>query len=78
MTSSPDISDFRASTRAWLEAHCPADMRTPMTHEDDAVWGGRNGKLSAPQQKWLDAMADRGLTVPAWPKEYGGAGLYNT
>ena len=78
MTSSPDISDFRASTRAWLEAHCPADMRTPMTHEDDAVWGGRNGKLSAPQQKWLDAMADRGWTVPAWPKEYGGAGLSNT
>ena len=49
-----------------------------MTHEDDAVWGGRNGKLSAPQQKWLDAMADRGWTVPAWPKEYGGAGLSNT
>ena len=78
MISSPDISDFRASTRAWLEAHCPADMRTPMTHEDDAVWGGRNGKLSAPQRQWLDAMASRGWTVPAWPKEYGGAGLSNT
>ena len=78
MISSPDSSDFRASTRTWLEAHCPADMRTPMTHEDDAVWGGRNGKLSAPQRQWLDAMASRGWTVPAWPKEYGGAGLSNT
>ena len=78
MISSPDISDFRASTRAWLEAHCPADMRTPMTHEEDAVWGGRNGKLSDPQRQWLDAMASRGWTVPAWPKEYGGAGLSNT
>jgi alkylation response protein AidB-like acyl-CoA dehydrogenase len=75
MTSSTDISDFRASTRAWLEAHCPADMRRPMTHEDETVWAGRNAKLSAAQKQWLDAMGSRGWTVPTWPKEYGGGGL---
>jgi len=75
MTSSPDISDFRASTRAWLEAHCPAEMRAPMTHEDDTVWAGRNAKLSTAQKQWLDAMASRGWTVPTWPTEYGGGGL---
>ena len=75
MTSSTDISDFRASTRAWLEAHCPADMRKPMNHEDETVWGGRNAKLSAAQKQWLDAMGSRGWTVPTWPKEYGGGGI---
>ena len=75
MTSSPDISDFRASTRAWLEAHCPADMRKPMEHEEDSVWAGRNAKLSIAQKQWLDAMANRGWTVPTWPTEYGGGGL---
>jgi len=75
MTSSPDISDFRASTRAWLEAHCPADMRKPMEREEDSVWAGRNAKLSTAQKQWLDAMASRGWTVPTWPTEYGGGGL---
>ena len=75
MTPTQDLTDFRASTRTWLEAHCPADMRKPMNHEDETVWGGRNAKLSAAQKQWLDAMGSRGWTVPTWPKEYGGGGL---
>ena len=78
MTSSTDISDFRDSTRAWLEANCPAEMRKPMTHEDETVWGGRHAKLSNAQKQWLDAMGSRGWTVPTWPKEYGGGGLDHT
>ena len=27
------------------------------------------------QQRWLEAMAERGWTVPDWPKDYGGGGL---
>ena len=75
MNSSTDLSDFRASTRAWLEAHCPAEMRKPMTHEDDAVWGGRTAKLATAQKQWLEAMSGHGWTVPTWPKKYGGGGL---
>jgi len=75
MTSSTDTADFRASTRAWLEANCPAEMRQPMTHEDDSVWGGCNAELSAAQKQWLDTMGSCGWTVPTWPKEYGGGGL---
>ena len=77
MTTSADNSDFRANTRTWLETHCPAEMRQPMAHENDAVWGGRNPKLSAAQKQWLDAMSNRGWTVPTWPTEYGGGGLSN-
>ncbi len=71
-----DIDTFRAETRVWLEAHCPAAMRKPVKHEDDVCWGGRKFVFSCPEQKlWLDRMADKGWTVPEWPKAYGGGGL---
>ena len=73
---SPDLSAFRAETRAWLEANCPAEMRLPMTSEDDVCWGGRNVQFSSPAQKhWLEVMAAKGWTVPTWPVAYGGGGL---
>ncbi len=71
-----DLEQFRAETRAWLEANCPPEMREPVKGEDDACWGGRNAVFKNPAQKqWLDIMAERGWTVPDWPKEYGGGGL---
>jgi alkylation response protein AidB-like acyl-CoA dehydrogenase len=71
-----DLEQFRAETRAWLEANCPPEMRTPMTSEKDACWGGRHFSFASPAQKqWLDVMAARGWTVPNWPSEYGGGGL---
>ena len=70
------MADFRAETRAWLEANCPVEMRQPMLGEDDACWGGRNAVFqSEAQRRWLQVMAERGWTVPDWPKEYGGGGL---
>ncbi len=72
----PELAAFRESTRAWLLANCPPEMRTPMTSEDDVCWGGRHCKFSSDaQRQWLQRMAERGWTVPAWPKAYGGAGL---
>jgi acyl-CoA dehydrogenase len=71
-----DIAAFRAQTCAWLEANCPAEMRTPMTSEDDACWGGRNPTFASDaQRQWLERMGARGWTVPTWPREYGGGGL---
>ena len=71
-----ELEAFRAETRAWLEANCPPEMRTPMRSEKDACWGGRNFEFQSPAQKqWLDVMASRGWTVPDWPSEYGGGGL---
>ena len=71
-----DLETFRRETRAWLEANCPAEMRTPANDDDDRCWGGRNATFKSPAQKqWLDVMAARGWTAPEWPKEYGGGGL---
>jgi alkylation response protein AidB-like acyl-CoA dehydrogenase len=70
------IEKFRQETREWLEANCPPSMRTPMTNEDDTVWGGRHAKYDNPEAKlWLDRMGARGWTAPTWPKAYGGGGL---
>ena len=71
-----DLDQFRAETRAWLEANCPPEMREPIRSDKDSVWGGRDQSAMTPAQKqWMDAMASRGWTVPDWPKEYGGGGL---
>ena len=71
-----DLEAFRTETRAWLEANCPPSMRTPMTGEDDAVWGGRNYEFKNPEAKlWLERMGAKGWTAPIWPAEYGGGGL---
>jgi acyl-CoA dehydrogenase len=70
------LETFRAETRAWLEANCPPSMREPVRSEADAYWGGRNASFASDDQKrWFEAMAEKGWTVPAWPKEYGGGGL---
>ena len=71
-----ELDTFRADARAWLEANCPAEMRTPMKSDKDACWGGRNFEFQSDAQKtWLERMVAQGWTVPTWPKEYGGAGL---
>jgi alkylation response protein AidB-like acyl-CoA dehydrogenase len=71
-----DLDSFRAETRKWLDANCPTEMRQPIRSEADICWGGRNWTFqSDAQRRWLEAMAERGWTVPDWPKDYGGGGL---
>ena len=71
-----DLDTFRAETRAWLETNCPPEMREPICSEADICWGGRNWTFqSDAQRQWLELMAERGWTVPDWPKDYGGGGL---
>ena len=70
-----DLTAFRAETRAWLEANCPVEMRRS-PGEDDICWGGRKFQFQSEAQRlWLQRMAERGWTVPSWPREYGGGGL---
>ncbi len=71
-----DLENFRKETRSWLEENCPDEMRDGAGGEENICWGGRNWKFQSEAQKiWLDRMAEKGWTVPAWPKEYGGGGL---
>src|SRR6185503_2410804 len=71
-----DLETFRRETRAWLDKNAPPSVRTPLGPDEDACWGGRKERYPNPEiKRWLDVMAARGWTAPAWPKEYGGGGL---
>lgn len=71
-----DLETFRKETRAWLEENCPPEMRDGAGGEENICWGGKQWTFqSDAQQTWLNRMAEKGWTVPAWPKEYGGGGL---
>jgi acyl-CoA dehydrogenase len=71
-----DLDQFRADTRAWLEDNCPPEMREPIRSEKDMCWGGRKWAFQSEAQRvWLERMAERGWTVPDWPRDYGGGGL---
>ncbi|QBF31943.1 acyl-CoA dehydrogenase family protein [Thalassococcus sp. S3] len=71
-----DPEQFRSALRAWLEENCPEEMRDGAADETTICWGGKNWKFSSEAQKiWLERAAAEGLTVPTWPREYGGAGL---
>ncbi len=71
-----ELETFRLEVRNWLEANCPDSMRTPTKGLEDVCWGGRKFVFESDDQRiWLNRMADKGWTVPTWPKEYGGGGL---
>ena len=65
------LKEFRAETQDWLKTNCPKGARGP----GQIAWGSSKIKLSDDVLIWLERMADRGWTVPTWPKEYGGAEL---
>ncbi len=66
----PDEAAFRQEVRDFLAKELPHDLRQP----DDAVLGVGTGEDPRDMQ-WLKKLATRGWVAPAWPKEYGGAGL---
>jgi len=74
--SDDSLEAFRQDTRAWLEANCPFEMRQPVVDDGDVCWGGRRFQFKNEAQRvWLERMAQRGWTVPEWPRQYGGGGL---
>ncbi|HEU4727931.1 MAG TPA: acyl-CoA dehydrogenase family protein [Kofleriaceae bacterium] len=70
-----DVESFRAELAEFLERELPRKVgELPPPTVD--YWGGRNPELPHPSsRRYCDAMAERGLTAPTWPKEYGGGGL---
>ncbi len=63
---SPEQSVWRDEVRSFIQAEQPERDEAPMVMER-----GRNPKIKA----WRDKLSTKGWIAPAWPKEYGGAGL---
>jgi alkylation response protein AidB-like acyl-CoA dehydrogenase len=70
-----DVETFRRELTQFLEKELPEKLGgTPPLQGE--FWGGRKPELPHPlSKKYCEIMADRGLTAPTWPKEYGGGGL---
>ena len=69
------LESFRAELREFLEHKVPESLRGS-TGAELGYWGGRKPELPHPESKrYCELMAERGLTAPTWPKEYGGGGL---
>ncbi|RZJ79140.1 MAG: acyl-CoA dehydrogenase, partial [Brevundimonas sp.] len=52
-----DLETFRAETRAWLKANCPAEVRGPPAGDEERIWGGRDAVFKTPAHKaWMEAM----------------------
>lgn len=66
------LEEFRAEARAWLEENCPVGAKGP----GQIPTGSSKINIEDPDVAlWLERMAERGWTVPMWPREFGGAGL---
>lgn len=68
---SSDLQNFRTETRTWLEQNCPPGARG----SGFIPWGSSKIELKPDTRLWLERMAEKGWTVPTWPKDYGGAAL---
>jgi alkylation response protein AidB-like acyl-CoA dehydrogenase len=89
LNDTPAEAAWRAEVRAFLKHELPAGVRrrrggaAPFAEGDavqapstEARSGGQGFRLlGGPMGEWRQKLAKRGWIAPAWPKEYGGAGL---
>ena len=75
---SPDEASFRKEVQSFIETELPDDLRRRGT--GGAMFGGGSGRFTRQEYwaklgGWLKKLTERGWVAPAWPTEYGGAGL---
>jgi alkylation response protein AidB-like acyl-CoA dehydrogenase len=72
----PEETEFRATVRAFLQTQLSPELKRRSL--PGAIFGGGSGFESSRHEAmddWLRKLAARRWNVPAWPQEYGGAGL---
>ncbi len=70
-----ELSEFREETRAWLDANLPQALRGKVGDQEAWTAGGKKAVYKYPEtREWMHIAADKGWTIPHWPKEYGGGG----
>ena len=71
-----DEAQWRKEVRDFLDKEYPADLKSGRGgggNEGEGLFRGPNE--SSAMKQWRAALGSRGWVAPAWPKEYGGAGL---
>ena len=54
------LDAFREEARQWLEANCPASMRTRMVPGEEVNGGRKRASTNPDAYVWLERMAERG------------------
>ena len=78
MATQPDIdvhseeSAFREEVRQFLSQHFPEELKGSGNAMASVEGPGHE---TPAQQRWREAMGEKGWGTPTWPKEYGGGGL---
>jgi alkylation response protein AidB-like acyl-CoA dehydrogenase len=70
----PEQAAFRNEVRDFIQKEAPAELKNAGRR------GGGAATMFGPEfmqsmREWRKKLASRGWIVPAWPKEYGGAGM---
>jgi alkylation response protein AidB-like acyl-CoA dehydrogenase len=69
LTDTPELAEFRARVRAWLQEHKgEAPVNPGASQVDDA-------EMIARRRAWQARLTEGGLNGVTWPAEYGGQGL---
>lgn len=66
------IDEFRAEVQEWIAQNFPASLKGK-NNAFAAIEGG--APLSPDEERWQQAMGEKGWGVPTWPAAYGGGGL---
>jgi len=71
----PEDAQWRREVRDFLDKEYPSELQRggASRAEDGGLFRGPNE--GQPMKRWRAALSSRGWVAPAWPKEYGGAGL---
>ena len=73
---SPREAAFRQEVRDFIQREVPSELTH--RHSDWGLWAGGAGFFARGLDAvaaWRRKLATRGWVAPAWPKEFGGAGL---
>ncbi len=70
LQDSPEEAAFRQEVREFLKAELKDEWKATADEGEEGV-----AALYERRRPWREKLADKGWTAPAWPKEYGGAGL---
>jgi alkylation response protein AidB-like acyl-CoA dehydrogenase len=68
----PDEAAFRSEIRSFIERELPDELRKKEIGYGDFDYGEDPGPLAT---RWREKLRERGWIAPAWPREYGGAGM---
>jgi alkylation response protein AidB-like acyl-CoA dehydrogenase len=72
----PELAEFRARVRAFLDEHAPRRRQRRPGEDTDPVQDAEAPSLEE-AKAFQAALFDAGLAGITWPAEYGGAGLTN-